>query len=252
MPISRLEIDCSEAVGAATGEVCDACKEIAAIEEVPVTNYVRSLAWWEVPGALAASTTPRVAESKPRRPTVDVSRQTREVLSYYRKTLRGYEAELQQQETERVVRRKWNLGDTYVDPKHWNNPTSYIYNKDIHAEQQASKKRTRFRARGSQLHHLPGGSLLKECWKIDDVTTHETKLQLLLDEVEKDQRREKEAFKISGEVGYLYFVGSGLPDWSADVQASSFDLVWRAPLTVISSSSSGYGSDESYQSEKSY
>jgi hypothetical protein len=44
MPISRLEIDCSEAVGAAAGEECDACKAIAAIEEVPVTNYVRSLA----------------------------------------------------------------------------------------------------------------------------------------------------------------------------------------------------------------
>lgn len=70
---------------------------------------------------------------------------------------------------------------------------------------------------------------------------------------EEQEDLEREARKVGGEVGYLYFVGAvdGMIEWREEYLMSAGDLVYRKPVSDSEQSESGDSEAEDSDAEDS-
>jgi hypothetical protein len=153
--------------------------------------------------------------------------------------------------TESAVRRKHGLGESFqIEPEFWDAPILASISLHNHQNAVAERRMAERRARGNTSRPPLPRSLLSYTALTEELDVDEETLEAVR-MTEEHELLERQAQKVAGEVGYLYFVGdiNKVLYWRDDYLRSNHHLVQRSrdPEAIPEDSKSEYagmGSDE--------
>jgi hypothetical protein len=133
-------------------------------------------------------------------------------------------------DTEGAVRRRHNLNDSHhFTDDFWDVPIPAITARKSYLSIKARQRMAERKARGNKLRPLPPRSSLSHSELAAEVTLDDDEAaKLRAAKAERERASwERQVRQVSGEVGYLYFVGT-VKDWRQDFVQSKDSLIWRA------------------------
>lgn len=239
--------------------LCTVCDSMSAPypTNVPEAQAAEYVAWWEQAGAPTTShVTMRKTPPKPRAQKrkhakrVEGNTELREIVQQVRKAVKKQDVLRKawdaRHKTEAAVRRKHNLGpDFEIAAAFWDWPISGFYSRQNHQHIKERDRIAERRARGNKARPRPPRSALSYSETSEELQVEPNFVETLKQR-EEGEELERQARKVAGQVGYLYFVGGGvnaLELWSEDVERSDKDLVVR--MAVPDSETSGLNSETS-------
>jgi hypothetical protein len=113
----------------------------------------------------------------------------------------------------------------------WDSPISGLLSRQNYRNQYEKQLRQARSARGNRPRPRPPRSSLVYSKHSEEDDTDQETLQAMRRKEELEEL-EREASKVRGEVGYLYFVGEvdGLMEWNAEFLKSDRELVYRKKM----------------------
>jgi hypothetical protein len=245
---------------------CPTCAETTASRSTytPEIPKTKETAWWEQLGALVADhilvprTPPRQVKpvgAQQSGPKAKGSAELRTLVLNVRSSMATSDAEQRAWEmryrTESAVRRKHGLGERFqIEPEFWDVPILASVSQYNYQNVMAEKRMAERRARGNTSRPPPPRSSLSYTALAEELAVNEEILEAIRMR-EENELLERQALKVAGEVGYLYFVGDIYRTmyWRDDYLRSNRHLVQRSkdPEAFLEDSKSEYeetGSDE--------